>query len=364
MQQKWWTSWLGAVAMATLATGLAGAARADVTSDRPAAILIYPYVVVDSELNAAPGATDTLIQLTNTSNQPVILTCFYENSNGHCLATGAVCDPNDVTTWPQGCGTCIPGWNEIDFRIFLTPLQPIGWLASQGLQSFPLPGNTGSRIPPVPEFPFTGLLKCIVVDETGAPTDANVVKGEATIGYTSIERALDIAKYNAVGIQAIGGAVNADNELVLGGEGAEFNGCPSVLILNHLFDRVEAPVSEERVITRLVLVPCTQNILRQIPGAAVVQYLVFNEFEQRFSTSRPFDCQQTLPLSSIDTTQPDRSIFSAGVTGTVAGQTRLTPIGSGLVGVAIETLQLSDSSAAFNIHFQGERSDADVITIP
>ena len=34
------------------------------------------------------------------------------------------------------------------------------------------------------------------------------------------------------------------------------------------------------------LVPCANDYLRQIPGDAVVQYLVYNEFEQRFSTSR------------------------------------------------------------------------------
>ena len=34
----------------------------------------------------------------------------------------------DETT--GGVGLCVPGWNEVDFHINLTPRQPLGWLAS------------------------------------------------------------------------------------------------------------------------------------------------------------------------------------------------------------------------------------------
>ena len=50
-----------------------------------------------------------------------------------------------------------------------------------------------------------------------------------------------VAKHNAVGIRAIEGAVNDDKELILGGDGAEYEGCPETLILNHLFDGVIHP---------------------------------------------------------------------------------------------------------------------------
>jgi hypothetical protein len=296
-----------------------------------------------------------------------------------------------------GCGTCSQGWNETDFRLRLTPSQPLAWRVSEGLREFPIDGvtrlgsdgssNAGSSIPPVPENPFVGELKCIAVDPTGVPVDRNVLKGEATLESTS--GTLDVAEYNAIGIQAIEGAVNDDTTLVLGGDGAEYNGCPNVTIVNHFAEFTQDPVTQEAcfpeetgcIETELALVPCSQNLLRQQPGAAVVQYLVYNEFEQRFSTSRPMRCQQTLPLSLIDTTQRQRSIFSAGVLGTTVAQTRLTPIGSGLVAVALETHNHSrlrgigdggasggplnsSSSAAFNVHFQGNRPDSDLIVLP
>jgi hypothetical protein len=95
----------------------------------------------------------------------------------------------------------------------------------------------------------------------------------------------------------------------------------------------------------------------------VVQYLVFNEFEQRFSTSRSVTCKQDLDLSEIDTTQPSRSIFSVAVAGTLTGQTRLNPIGSGLLAVATE-FHGSIGIDSFNVHIQGDRSAPDTITIP
>lgn len=369
MRQGRWVGWSMALSLGAL-VGFAMPAKAGVVSDRAAAILHWPDVVVGTS-----DWDDTLIQLSNTSNDPVNLHCFYINANSHCSNDGSVCEtPGDCCSGGV-CGVCLPGWNETDFRIRLTPQQPIGWLASEGLSSFPIDGivrqgiggssNAGSRIPPVPEQPFDGALKCIVVDDSGVPIDRNVVKGEAT-KLVGDEAELDAAKYNAVGLKALEGAVNDDNVLVLGGDGAEYEGCPSVVVLNHFFDFALDPSNDDvDVTTELVLTPCSQDLLRQQPGSAVVQYLVYNEFEQRFSTSRTVNCKQALLLSNIDTTQNDRSIFSVGVAGTVTGQTRLTPIGSGLIAEAQEFHRGSlIRSAAFNVHFQGDREESDQIVLP
>jgi len=290
-----------------------------------------------------------------------------------------------------GCGVCLPGWNETDFNIQITPFQPLGWLASDGvagfdsippvsLGTFPLDGvhsfgiggssNAGSRIPGVPEEPFLGSLRCIAVDEDGVPVDRNVLKGETTLGFffdspTPGDDFINVGKSNAVGIQAIEGQVNDDNVLVLGGPEPEYNGCPNVLILNHFFDFAEDPIIDDgsEVVTILNLVPCSEDYLHQIPGSAVVQYLVYNEFENRFSTSRPMQCNQFQVLSSIDTTQNQRSIWSAGVAGTLTGQTRINPIGGGLLAVAHE-LHEEAGLADFNVHFQGDRTDPDFIVLP
>jgi hypothetical protein len=358
---------------------------------------------------------DTVIQLSNTSTDPVFVHCFYENANSHCTNTGEVCfDGTDCCDSTTGCGFCTPGWNETDFHVQITPRQPLGWRAGEGMSgfdptppnyfgTFPIDGvhnfgldgtssNAGSRIPPVPENPFTGALRCIAVDQDDVPVDSNVLKGEES--PTAFVRTLDdaplsdglrsaitVAKGNAIGIQAIPGAVNDDNTLVLGGADAEYNGCPNFLILDHFFDGAENPVLPETpwvpdqpvivnfgaILTGLVLVPCSQNYQRQIPGSAVVQYLVYNEFEQRFSTSRPMTCYQDILLSNIDTTQNERSIFSAGIAGTLTGQTRINGIGSGLLGVAFEEHfggSFFAAIAEFNLHYQGDRTDSDLIILP
>ena len=100
---------------------------------------------------------------------------------------------------------------------------------------------------------------------------------------------------------------------------AEYEGCPNVLILNHLFDNLDPPVGES-VRTRLTVVPCSEDFLNQALVKTTLQFLVFNEFEQRFSASRRFDCLFSTILSDIDTRLgPDDdqfSIFNAVVQGT------------------------------------------------
>jgi len=354
---------------------------ADVTSDRAAAMLIWPDVYVDRVYN-------TEIQVSNTSLESILVHCFYENANSHCSNTGEVCYGGDDCFDGEQFGRCRAGWSETDFRFRLTPRQPLGWLVSDGLQQFPLNGaggavgpdgssNAGSRIPPVPENPFSGVLRCIAVNDDGTPSDRNVLVGhttflevvdvlcdeaDATTSQVVEGSVVDVSKANAIGLQAIQGAVNDDRELVIGGPEPEYNGCPNFLIVNHLFDGVFNPVSGERMTTELTLVPCSNDYLRQIPGNAVVQYIVYNEFEQRFSTSRSVDCKFQTDISLIDTTDRERSIFSAGVAGTVAGQSRLNPIGSGLLGVIYEYGY--SSAAEANIHYQGDRPDPDLVVVP
>ena len=412
MRQGRWASWMVGV---TLALGLGGTRPvvADVTSDEAAAIRIWPDITVFADDG---DRFDTVIQLTNTSPDPVTLKCFYENANGHCDNTGEVCGSGlldgDECFTGKFFGNCIPGWNEVDFRIVLTPYQPLGWVASRGMAGFalqqpfpflpppllygffPIDGfffrgiggasNVGSGIPPVAEVPFDGLLKCIVVDQADNPVGSNVVKGESTFILVDLDDdtqepfdELTVAKHNAIGIKAIPDRVNGDRVLCLGGEpnescpdGAEYNGCPNFLILDHFFEFAQNPVflpeANVAIFTQLILTPCTQDLLlRQVPGGAVVQYLVYNEFEQRFSTSRAMLCKQNLFIAFIDTTQPERSIFSANVAGTLTGQTRMHSIGSGLLGMARE-FHVSDdfSIAEFNIQLQGDRVEPDVIILP
>lgn len=410
MGQVRWARWMVGLAMALAVCGVRPA-TADIRSDQAAAILEWPSVVfVEDDFIFQTGfVLETLIQLSNVSNEPIRAWCFYENANAHCTNTGEVCVfAEECCNVEVGCGTCLPGWNETDFFVNLTPSQPLGWLASEGMAGFdisseppkkfgkfPINGvdnfgndgtssNASSRIPPVPEEPFNGSLRCIAVDEDNFPVDRNVLKGEATIVIFGEDEGpedqdlISVAKHNAIGVQAIEGAVNDDKVLCLGGEpsdqcpdGAEYNGCPNFMILNHFFDFAENPVTDDGsfIVTLLTLVPCTQDLLRQIPGETVVQYVVYNEFEQRVSASRKVVCKSLIQLSNIDTTQNERSIWSAGVAGTLTGQSRLNPLTSGVFAVATEVhIPAGDflvpPIADFNVHYQGDRAQSDIITLP
>ena len=397
-------------------------------SDKPAAILVWPKIVVDTgdQFFSSVGDTDTLIQLSSTvptkdptgGNKALDLPgmkqahCFYVDATGHCSndpETG--CLSSDDCDFGQSVGSCDPGWTEVDFDIRITPEQPLAWLASRGLQNgdFPItvagtcsnnsriactsdercggfkcnlqPSNVGSGIPPTPEDPFVGSLTCIQFDPTVNPATPDVSPtANSLIGNAAIEVVLDetggvdVQKYNAIGIQkkcdpsGNCGAGSPIDVLQLGGANAAYQGCPARLVLNHLFDGAEDPINGGTVSTDLTLVPCGNDFLRQVPGQATAQFLVFNEFEQRFSTSANVDCFYESEISNIDTPSNSRSIFHFNVAGTLAGQTIIrgvgtAPTGQGLLGVA-RVFSDGINGAAFNLNEKGTSSVADIITIP
>ena len=400
----------------------ARAGQADVGSDAAAAIVVFPKIIVDTSTppQTPRGRVDTLVRISNTSTtRAVSAHCFWVNTNGHCKnSQGTICNPRlFAASSPCGSnGSCEPGWQETDFDITLTAGQPIAWLASRGeapcdpeddssLPCLPLPANQGSRIPGVSEDPFIGELKCIEVDKNGVPIADNDLKGEAEIIQSNAGQ-IDVEGYNAIGIPAIPGRNNGDDTLVLGpvdasgrpGPGAEYSPCPNILILDHFFDGANDLISGDSVTTELTLVPCSEDFQHQSVAKITVQFLVFNEFEQRLSTSRPVTCFDDIKISNIDTRSSASSIFNAAVMGTLTGQTRIRGVpdsnaqctaasvpfpcctGSGtgtcnssgtnsvgannaLLGIA-EEFRDGGGSAAFNLHFNGTRPTSDFIYLP
>ena len=366
---------------------LSSAAQAAVTTTNPAGLVIFPKLLVDSAVGQ-----DSIIQLSNTSDGVIRVRCYLVNANSHCSnAPSTVCSSSDDC----GGGFCLPGWTETDFRFTLTQNQPIVWRLSDGLQNFPLDGlqnvgqggqfNADSNIPPAPEDPFIGELKCFQVDEGDNPVAANDLKGEATVAVNN-DDIFDVRKYNAIGLEATD--VNDGNDtLCLGGTEPtedcpepEYAGCPNVVILNHFFDDAIDPANGNDIRTRLTLVPCSENFLTQTTFKITVQMLIFNEYEQRLSTSRRIECLEDIGLSDIDTRPiPDddyASIFNFAVQGTLSGQTRLrsvqtdsTLVGTGIVGVATESYSVLGTGEliatdAFNLHEAGIRDQGDVIRAP
>ncbi|MGH7785711.1 MAG: hypothetical protein ACRERC_02535 [Candidatus Binatia bacterium] len=399
--------WRWALASAVLVMAGTASARVidpiGVTTNESTAIVLYPKLTVDLS-----QGIDTVIQLTNTSEFLTKVHCFYTNANGHCSNNELqVCTPENASSVCALGGVCLPGWQETDFRLTLTKRQPISWSINDGLSSLPLadlPGqgnppqfNEGN-IPAVPEVPFIGELLCIQVDvTTEEPSDRNDLKGEAVTVKTS-GPAIDVAKYNAIGIKAIEGRQDANpGVLNIGGPEAEYGvineavdpgytGCPNVLTLNHYFEGAnvithEGAVSGE-VNSVLTIVPCERDYLFQTANApgATIQFLIYNEFEQRFSASTHLDCYKQTRLAEIDTRPgPDGdafSIFSVGTQGTLTGMSRLRSVAGpnvdgydarGILAVLTENWDREGGGTATtdsNVQFQGSRPQGDRILIP
>ena len=394
--------------VATLITlGMLGAARADIASDQAAAILIFPKLVVDTGGILGPP-TDSEVQITNTSNSVVAARCFLINATSFCSNSPndspIACTPeavaNGAGAGAGGCdtaATCIPQWTENDFRMTLTKRQPVSWKVSEGrLSDFPL--SSSSSVPAAQTDPFIGELRCVEVDPTTFQpiagfnpinNGAGDLKGEATIvSAESGTGKVDARKYNAIGIQATGNN-DGNDTLNIGGPNAEYSGCPNVLIVDHLFDDANVETggpTTGTVRTDLTITPCGADINQQIPNTVTLQFLVFNEFEQRFSTSTRITCSKEVQLSNIDTrptaTDNASSIFNVNVQGTFAGQTRIRPVADTANGIGDTVLAVAEEfwdcssgptpkgaatgrcSAAANVHFQGTRDPGDTMVLP
>ncbi len=350
---------LSGVVGTMIAAGVGGAARADVASDKPGAILIFPKIVIDTEGVLGPP-TDTEIQISNTSNSVIAARCVFINATSACSNNPDIaCTPEreavpSTRRCPRG-GTCQSStWGPpVDFEMRLTKRQPIAWKASEGLPAFPCdpacvggsntpPSGNPSGIQPVGNNPFIGELRCVEVSPSDStpvegfdPTNnlGGDLKGEVTI-VSSEGSAVDARKYNGIAIQAIREVNNHDNTLQIGGDGAEYNPCPSVLLLDNFFDDAVVVTHKGavsgKVDTDLTVVPCAANYQLNEPGDATLQFLVFNEFEQRFSTSTSLTCFVETPLSDIGTRPGPagnaQSIFNIGLEGTLTGQTRIRPV--------------------------------------
>lgn len=377
-----------AAALATVAcclgTAVSQTAQAQFpTADAPAGYLVFPKVVVD--IGGTGVKTDTLIQLTNVSTVgPRYVHCVYVD--------GAT-------------------WEPINANVILTAKQPTAWRASEGLNiTDPSQPGSGTLVPPVGgRTPFVGELKCFQVNDpqTPVPVAAQDIKGEATIIRVSAgaEGIVDASAYNAIGFQPITvsqteppaafpqkcqggtnpGVVCSDDSACTGNGkcgatlclGATANsaecatathvGCPNTLILNNFFDFATDPVTDSPIRTVVTFVPCSEDLTKSGSDqpSTMLQFLVFNEFEQRLSSATRVQCYRETLLSHIDMREgyEQGSVFNVAVQGTLAGQIRIRPVlgpstetsvGHGVLAIAEEFH--GDHAAAFNLNDQGRNS--------
>ena len=228
---------------------------------------MFPKLLVDTV-----NGLDTLIRISNVSDTPINVYCFYVNATPICSIPGGSCFPNQLSCQATiggqiFIGSCLDNWQPNDFTFRLTQDQPTGWLVSNGAEhqlSVPrrrllqrrnrsrcqrdtqcgagnrcvlppcLPldggpmGRTGPQgqinegaIPLSPDDPFIGELKCIAVDENQQPVARNDLIGDGADRQgvqPDSRRHATLLGYNAVGIPAIPGTGNRDHTLVLGGD--------------------------------------------------------------------------------------------------------------------------------------------------
>ncbi len=365
---KWNAFLSGLCGFAVVLGAMAATASADVTTERGASILVFPKVISD-------GIFDTVIQITNTSNDVVFARCFYVN--------GQLADPTRAEHPVLNPPLC----TEVDFNIRLTRQQPTHWIVSRGRPVNPsdtcAPGSvptcvvppgvdvngTGidpGAIPPVGDN-FKGELKCVEVDASGSPLGGNHLKGEATIKGAPVGapagNSVDVSKYNAIGIRGTELAGAAGNALFLnnvtGVGGGMYDACPERLIVNHFAEGVQDPVAGEgsAVQTFMTFVPCAEDFENQIPATVTLQFRVTNEFETPFSTSTSITCWKDIRLSDIGNT----NIFDASVLGSTVATSDITPadIDDGGVLAVLEEWR-SDGAGNFarsavNVHTEGNR---------
>lgn len=341
---------LGALVVATvLALGVT--AQADTTTEESGSIVVWPKVV-NSE------GRDTVIQLANTGNTLVHAHCYY--TNAQLLNPEAPPSPFNP-----------PLWQEVDFFVWLTRQQPTHWTVSNGRTISPLDpfGEDGAGIdpgfvPPVPDN-FVGDLVCVEVDSDGNPVSGNKLKGEATLFFTGDG---DVSKYSAIAILGGPNAGATGRELQLDND--QYNSCPNVLMLNHFAYGAPDPVVQDLgdcgdgnescpITTELTLVPCQRDYENQIPGTVNVFFEIFNEFENRFSTTTSVTCWLNEDLDDIGS----GNVFTPSVLGTLTALTRIEPTGTsgGLLGVAEEfhagPPESRASIAASNLFIEGSRFD-------
>ena len=214
----------------------------------PSAVLIYPLV-------RTSATQDTRIEILNLTSGLVSLECFY------------------VTA-----GTCA----ELGFFISLTAEQPVSWMAKTGYS-----GN-GVRV--APSFVGDGELKCVVMARTPDLASHNALQGRALVTDSSSQETIG---YPAIAFRrrspgSFSGTVALD--------GFTYEACPDRLHFNAVSSSGPRGGSDD---SELILVPCTEDLVNQLPASTTVQYAVVNEFEQKFSGATDLNCYDRRRFSSV-----------------------------------------------------------------
>lgn len=294
------------VILGAICSTLCGRALAEPPAQKlPSALLVFPLIAADE------NGGDTRIELVNLSGNAQDVECFYVFGDNSC--------------------------NEIGFFLSLTPYQPLSWLATEGL-------NDVLTRSAAPSFFGQGELKCAVVP----PADEqdlqfhNTIQGRATV-YSSTGRSVS---YGAVGFQRLS---PGDFTGVVSLDGSTYAQCPDKLHFDVLADQ---PNATPATISDLILVPCSQDLLLQVPATITVQFLIINEFEQPFSTSVSVTCFERAALNEIS-----QALLRANL-GTDTAHLIIRGVNGPLLGLVVDEVAFQGKTgiAGNEPSFQGGRS--------
>jgi hypothetical protein len=260
----------------------------------PSALLVFPLV-------ESLGSSDTRIEIVNLTGNAQTLQCFYVNGD-----------------------SCV----EVGFFVALTPYQPMEWLASVGANDT----FSGTAVPP---FFGDGEMKCAVVADRPEIEFHNTIQGRATI----FQESGNTVSYGAVGFRRLS---DGDYTGTVSLNGSTYAQCPDRLHFDVLTDRPSST-------SEIVLVPCSEDLLFQIPTTITVQFLITNEFEQSFSASISVTCFERRALSAITDTLNRANL------GTDTAHLSVRGSGGPLLGLAIDQVP-SAGTAGNEPSFQGGRS--------
>jgi hypothetical protein len=354
--------WLFSLGVVLGAMALWGTrAGADVTSDRPGSVVVWPKVIAD-------GTRDTLITLTNTSNQQAYAHCQYILGTGVCSLTPQFCSvpaaipgggsPDCEQINGASANTCEISWQVGDFDVILTRQQPTIWRVSTGrVEDLSLPDNAkcvdfvqgmtprqscpglfpiGNVPPPPPaallgtgpnDATFRGELRCIQVNADGSALAGNALKGEAIIETLGSNQT---SEYSAIDILGEDGVSDASPD-VIKLNGIEYNACPEAVDLTHYAPNEEDLVAAQigspcttsgcPVRTEITLTPCRSDFAASVGTPFRADFNVWDEFEVFFSIEQPFDC-----WANVDLTQ----LHFSDVQGSTFQHTRVISQGSGI----------------------------------
>ncbi|MFN8626618.1 MAG: hypothetical protein U0587_11660 [Candidatus Binatia bacterium] len=265
----------------------------------PSAVLIYPLIRVSA-------TQDTRVEMVNLTNAAVSVSCFYVSS-----------------------GTC----DEIGFFLQLTPYQPVSWMASTGMNG----NNVRVGVP----FVGDGELKCVVTPYGPFASAAafNALQGRAVVSDSNGQT----VGYSAIAFRRLSAGSFAGTVLL---DGVNYEQCPDRLHFQVLTKQSGGPDSE------LILVPCTEDLMNQIPSGTNVLFAVINEFEQHLSGGTALKCFNRVRFSSVP-------VFGFNSVGTDTAHVIVRGTDVPVVGLVIDRFATSSgaiSASSNDPYLEGGRS--------